>query len=103
MSQDEAIKAAGDILIAAFPDNYGPITFNMRGPRTCINSNVTTKLSVECGDRSIDVDIKDSKVISEVHCGKAMEYITHAASNAFLRCRVCEHKIDLGVKKVDLR
>ena len=61
MSQDEALKQAGDTLIAAFPDMYGSITFNLQGKRKTVHSNVLSKVAVESGGKQIEVDMKESK------------------------------------------
>ncbi len=61
MTQDEALKAAGDIIIDAFPDKYGSITFNLQGNRKTIHANVNSKMIVQSGDRMVDVDMLESK------------------------------------------
>lgn len=61
MTQDEALKQAGDILIGAFPDFYGSITFNLQGERKAVCSNVVSKIAVVSGGKQIDVDMKESK------------------------------------------
>ena len=61
LSQDEALKAAGDIIIAAFPDMYGSVTFNLQGQRKTVHSNVVNKLVIESGGKQIDLDMKASK------------------------------------------
>ena len=61
MTQDEALKAAGDIIIAAYPDMYGSVTFNLQGKRKTVHSNVVSHLVVESGGKEIDVDMKESK------------------------------------------
>ena len=61
MSKDDALKMAGDILIAAFPDMYGSITFNLQGKRQTVHSNVVSKLAVEVSGKQVDVDLKESK------------------------------------------
>jgi len=62
MTKDEAIKQAGDILIDAFPETYGSITFNLQGKRKSVHCNVTSKLVTECEDGTqINVDMKESK------------------------------------------
>lgn len=61
MKKDEALKAAGDIIIEAFPDMYGSVTFNLQGKRKTVHSNVVSKLAVQSGDEQIDVDMKESK------------------------------------------
>ena len=61
MTQDEALKAAGDILIAAFPTLYGSINYNMQGPRKDVLPKVTSRLAVECDGDEIPVDIVSNK------------------------------------------
>ena len=61
MTQDEALKAAGDIIIAAFPDMYGSVTFNLHGARKTVHCNVVNKLVIESGGKQIDLDMKQSK------------------------------------------
>lgn len=61
MTQDEAIKAAGDIIIGAFPDMYGSITFNLQGKRKSVHCNKVSKLVVANNSGDIDVDLKESK------------------------------------------
>ena len=61
MTQDEALKAAGDIIIGAFPDMYGSVTFNLQGARKMVHSNVVSKIAVESSGKQIDVDMKESK------------------------------------------
>ena len=62
MTQDEAIKQAGDTLIDAFPDTFGSITFNLQGKRKSVHCNVTSKLVTETKDgQEIEVDMKVSK------------------------------------------
>ena len=61
MTKDQALKAAGDIIIAAYPDMYGSVTFNLQGARKTVHSNVTSKLAVESDGKQIDVDMKESK------------------------------------------
>lgn len=61
MTQDQALKSAGDIIIAAFPDMYGSVTFNLQGGRKTVHSNVVSKLAVEVEEGLVDVDMKESK------------------------------------------
>lgn len=61
MTEDQALKMAGDILIAAFPDTYGSITFNLQGKRKTVHSNVVSKLAVEVQGQQVAVDMKESK------------------------------------------
>lgn len=61
MTQDEALKQAGDIIIGAFPDMYGSITFNLQGKRKTVYSNVTSKIAVVSGGKQVDVDRKESR------------------------------------------
>ncbi|KKM08044.1 hypothetical protein LCGC14_1727740, partial [marine sediment metagenome] len=51
MTEDEALKAAGDIIIAAFPDMYGSVTFNLQGQRKTVHSNVVSHLVIESGGK----------------------------------------------------
>ena len=60
-TQDEALKTAGDTLIAAFPDTYGSITFNLQGKRKTVHANVESKIVVDSGDRQVKIDMKESK------------------------------------------
>lgn len=59
--KDDALKMAGDVLIAAYPDLYGSITFNLQGKRKTVHANVTSRLAVEVQGRQIEVDKKESK------------------------------------------
>jgi hypothetical protein len=59
-NQDQALIQAGRIIISAFPDNYGPVTFNLQGPRKKVHANVETKMAVEIGDQQVAVDMKES-------------------------------------------
>lgn len=61
MTQDEALKSAGDTLIEAYPDTFGSITFNLQGKRKTVHANVVEKVQVESHGRSIEVDTKESK------------------------------------------
>ncbi len=61
LSQDEALKAAGDIIIAAFPDMYGSVTFNLQGQRKTVHSNVVSHLVIESGGKQMDLDMKVCK------------------------------------------
>ncbi len=61
MTQDEALKSAGDTLIAAFPDTFGSLTFNLQGKRKTVHVNVIEKVQVESNGRYIEVDKKVSK------------------------------------------
>ena len=61
MTTDQALKQAGDIIIAAFPDMYGSITFNLQGQRKSVHCNVNEKLVVDTESKDIDIDIKESK------------------------------------------
>lgn len=61
MRKDDALKMAGDVLMAAYPDMYGSITFNLQGKRKTVHANVTSRLVVESGGKQIDVDTKESK------------------------------------------
>jgi hypothetical protein len=62
VTQDQAIKQAGDTLIEAFPDTYGSITFNLQGKRKSVHCNVMSKLVTETKDgQQIEVDMKESK------------------------------------------
>ncbi len=60
--QDDALKKAGDILIAAFPDLYGSINYNMQGPRKDVLPKITSRIAVECSNGvQIPVDIVSNK------------------------------------------
>lgn len=61
MTQDQALKQAGDTLIAAFPDMYGSITFNLQGKRKTVHSNVLSKVAVDIKGEQVGVDLKESK------------------------------------------
>lgn len=61
MTQDEALKAAGDTLIEAYPDTYGSITFNLQGKRKTVHANVVEKVQVQSSGRYIEIDKKVSK------------------------------------------
>jgi len=62
VTQDQALKAAGDILIEAYPDLYGSINYNMQGPRKDVLPKVTSRLTVECTNGvEIPVDIVSNK------------------------------------------
>ena len=61
VTQDEALKAAGDTLIEAFPDTYGSLTFNLQGKRKTVHVNVIEKVEVESNGRYIEIDKKVSK------------------------------------------
>lgn len=61
MTQDEALKSAGDTLIEAFPDTYGSLTFNLQGKRKTVHVNVIEKVEVESNGRYIEIDKKVSK------------------------------------------
>jgi hypothetical protein len=61
MNQDQALRAAGDIIIEAFPDMYGSVTFNLQGQRKTVHSNVVSKIAVQSNSKQIDVDMKESK------------------------------------------
>ena len=61
MTQDEALKSAGDILIEAFNDTYGSITFNLQGKRKTVHANVMSKVIVDTDDEQVKIDIKESK------------------------------------------
>ena len=61
MTKDEALKQAGDIIIAAFPEMYGSVTFNLQGKRKTVHSNVVSHLVVESGGREVDIDMKESR------------------------------------------
>ena len=61
ISQDEALKTAGDTLIAAFPDTYGSITFNLQGKRKTVHANIMSKIVLDNGEKSVKVDLKESK------------------------------------------
>lgn len=61
MTEDEALKAAGDIIIAAYPDMYGSVTFNLQGARKTVHSNVVSKLVLDCDGKEVPVDMKESK------------------------------------------
>lgn len=63
MTPDQAIKAAGDILIAAFPTLYGSLTFNLQGERKKVHCNVTSKLAVEVDGGIVKIDKKESKIL----------------------------------------
>ncbi len=64
MSKDDALKMAGDILIAAYPDLYGSINFNMQGPRKDVLPKVTSRVAVECSNgEKIPVDIVSNKKV----------------------------------------
>ncbi len=61
MTQDEALKSAGDTLIAAYQDTYGSITFNLQGKRKTVHCNIISKKVVVSGGKEIEVDTKESK------------------------------------------
>ena len=61
MTQDEALRIAGDTLIMAFPDTYGSITFNLQGKRKTVHANINSKIVLESGDKSVKIDMKESK------------------------------------------
>ena len=61
MTKDESIKAAGDILIDAFPDTYGSITFNLQGERKTVHANIISKIVLDNGDKPVNIDLKESK------------------------------------------
>ena len=61
MNQDEALKSAGDILIKAFPDTYGSVTFNLQGKRKTVHANVTSKIVLDSGGKEVKIDMKESK------------------------------------------
>ncbi len=61
MRKDDALKMAGDVLIAAYPDLYGSITFNMQGKRKTVHANVTSRLALEVDGTNLDIDTKESR------------------------------------------
>lgn len=61
MTQDQALKQAGDIIIKAFPETFGSVTFNLQGTRKTVHANVTSKVAIEAGQCLVDVDMKQSK------------------------------------------
>ncbi len=62
MTQDEALKSAAEKLIAAFPDYYGSVVFNLQGKRKTVHCNVNSQLVAECDDGNIvEIDMKESK------------------------------------------
>ena len=48
--KDNALQQAGKLLIAAFGDMYGKITFNLQGKRKSVHSNVVHEVSVEIAE-----------------------------------------------------
>jgi len=47
MTRDEALEAAGKILIESFPDFYGKVSFNLQGNRKSIHVGIQHEINVE--------------------------------------------------------
>ena len=48
--KDEALENAGKILIEAFTDMYGKISFNLQGRRKTVHANLVHEVGVEISE-----------------------------------------------------
>jgi hypothetical protein len=61
MTRDEALKQAGEIIIAHCGDIYGKIVFNLQGPRKSVHCNATERIGLQTDNGTeIDIDIEES-------------------------------------------
>jgi len=54
--KDIALKAAGKILISAFPLFYGKISFNLQGKRKTVHANLIHEVGVEISENKQFID-----------------------------------------------
>ena len=48
--KDNALESAGKILIGAFGDMYGKISFNLQGKRKTVHTNIVHEVNVEIAE-----------------------------------------------------
>lgn len=74
--KDNALEKAGKILIAAFGNMYGKISFNLQGNRKTVHSNIVHEVNVEIAEN------KQFIADGEGHIGKPWNGIVPVGPNS---------------------